>query len=265
MDLLSRIIKSKREEIAELKGSQPLSELKAMIADFPRPLGLAEAVRQNPPGIIAEIKRRSPSAGEFRSDLDQDEFIRLSRFYQAGGAAAISILTEKAFFGGSLGDLAAVKMEVRLPLLMKDFILDEYQLYLGRLMGADSVLLIVKILNNSRLGKFIGLARELGFEPLVEVHDEEEVERAVRAGAVLIGINNRDLQTLKTDLEVTRRLFTRVPTDRLVISESGIKTREEIESLWGLGVRGFLIGESLLKTRDPTQKLRELTGVKMVS
>ncbi len=260
MDLLEKIVKAKREEIAEARRFRTVSELKAMIADSPRPLSLPEAILNNPPGIIAEIKRRSPSAGQIQGGLDREGVANLSRLYAAGGAAAISILTEAQFFGGSAEDLAVVKQETRLPVLMKDFILDEYQLFFARAIGADSILLIARILEDSQLRVFLEQGRELGFEPLVEVHNREELARAIRAGAVLIGINNRDLQTLETDLAVTRGLLPGIPADRVVVSESGIKTRKEIEGLWGLGVRGFLIGESLLKARNPTQKLKKLTG-----
>jgi len=260
MDLLNKIVRAKRKEIAGAKRSRTVSELKAVIADSPRPLNLQEAILKNPPGIIAEIKRRSPSAGEIQGGLDREGVVQLSKLYAAGGAAAISVLTEAQFFGGSLEDLAAVKKETRLPVLMKDFILDEYQLLSARVIGADSILLIARILEDSQLRTFLEQGRELGFEPLVEVHDEKELARAIRAGAVLIGINNRDLKTLETDLAVTRSLLPGIPADRVVVSESGIKTRKEIEGLWGLGVRGFLIGESLLRARDPAQKLKELTG-----
>jgi indole-3-glycerol phosphate synthase len=265
MDLLDKIVEAKRKEIAGARKSRTISELQAMIADSPRPRSLPEAILNNPPGIIAEIKRRSPSAGEIRGGLDREGVLKLSRLYAAGGAAALSILTEAQFFGGSAEDLAAVKQETRLPVLMKDFILDEYQLLFARAIGADSILLIAKILEDVQLRMFLRQGRDLGFEPLVEVHNQEELARAIKAGAVLIGINNRDLKTLKTDLAVTRSLLPGIPADRVAISESGIKTREEIEVLWSLGARGFLIGESLLTARDPAQKMRELTGVKMVN
>ena len=265
MDLLNKIVEAKRKEIAEFRRSRPISELQAISAECPPTRSLLKAILTNPPGIIAEIKRRSPSAGSIRAGLDRKGVVNVSRFYEAGGAAAISVLTEAQFFGGSAEDLAAVKKETCLPVLMKDFILDEYQLFSARVCGADSVLLIARILEDSRLRMLLEKGRELGFEPLVEVHNEEELARAIQAGAVLIGINNRDLETLKTDLAVTRGLLPRVPSDRVAVSESGIKTREEIDDLWSRGARGFLIGESLLKARDPAKKLIELTGIKMVS
>ncbi|MDD5222721.1 MAG: indole-3-glycerol phosphate synthase TrpC, partial [bacterium] len=265
MDLLEKIVNAKRKEIAETRKSRTVAELQSMIADSPRPRSLPEAILNNPPGIIAEIKRRSPSAGEIQEGLDRDGVADLAGRYAAGGAAAISVLTETQFFGGSPKDLAAVKKETRLPVLMKDFILDEYQLLFARAIGADSILLIARILEDSRLRMLLERGRELDFEPLVEVHNREELARAIKAGAVLIGINNRDLQTLKTDLAVTRSLLPEIPRDRVAVSESGIRTREEIEVLWGLGARGFLIGESLLKAGDPAKKLRELTGKTPVS
>ena len=244
---LDRIIPAKRKEIEATQRSMPRGMLEDRIANSPVPPSFPGSILRFPPGIIAEIKRKSPSAGEIRRHADRGDVIRLAQTYERGGAAAISVLTDSQFFGGSWKDLEAVHAEVEVPVLMKDFIVDEYQLYLGRAAGAGSVLLIAGVLNDEELERFLALGRDLEMEPLVEVHSREELARAVKAGAVMIGINNRNLRTLHTDLQVTYNLVSEVPRDCLVVSESGIRTREEIESLWDRGVRGFLIGEALLR------------------
>jgi len=258
-DWLDRIIPAKHAEIEETRRNMPQAQLEDRIANSPVPDSLPGSILQSPPGIIAEIKRRSPSAGELRRDAGRTGLLELARAYRRGGAAAISVLTEKQFFGGSWEDLEAVRSAVDLPVLMKDFIVDEYQVFLGRAMGASSVLLIAKVLDDIRLKQFISLSRQLEMEPLVEVHSRGELARAAAAGSVLIGINNRNLGTLHTDLQVTYNLVSDVPRGSLVVSESGIRSREDVKGLWARGVRGFLIGEALLRHPHPEAKLREFT------
>jgi indole-3-glycerol phosphate synthase len=207
--------------------------------------------------LIAEVKRRSPGAGEIRPGLEPAV---LGRGYATHGAAAISVLTDGQYFGGSLGDLAAVKAATNVPILRKDFVIDPIQVSEARAAGADAVLLIARILDDAQLVSLRAAATSLGLTALVEVHDEVELERAVHAGAKVIGINNRDLATFKTDLAVTLRLLERVPPDAVVVSESGIRTRADVERLGQEGVHAVLVGEALLRAPDPAEAAHQLSG-----
>ena len=204
--------------------------------------------------VIAEVKRRSPSRGELRSALNPGA---LARVYREAGAFAVSVLTEPDHFGGSLGDLAAVRAAVDLPVLYKDFVIDPYQLWEARVGGADLVLLIAGLLGQ-RLGEYLRLSKEAGVEPLVEVHDREELDRALAAGARLVGINNRDLRSFRVDLAVSRDLLPHIPRDVVAVSESGLRTPADLEELAALGARAFLIGESVLTAADPGAALSDL-------
>lgn len=205
--------------------------------------------------IVAEVKRASPSQGLIRRDFDA---VALAREFAAAGASALSVLTEERFFQGSLEYLERIKEAVNLPLLRKDFVLDEYQVFEARSFGADAVLLIVALLDSSGLRQLLALAGSLSLDALVEVHTEEELSAALEAGAKLIGINNRDLKTFEVRLETTERLVPLVPPDILVVCESGIDSPERIEKFERLGVRAFLIGEALMHAPRPGEKLREL-------
>ncbi|MBI5252556.1 MAG: indole-3-glycerol phosphate synthase TrpC [Desulfomonile tiedjei] len=209
------------------------------------------------PGIhvIAEIKKASPSKGILKADLDP---VAMARSYEQGGASAVSVLTEEDHFQGSISVLGEVRGAASLPILRKDFILDPYQVLEARAAGADSFLLIAGLLDLSDLRMLTQLGRDYGMEPLVEVHDEPQLKTALDAGAKLIGINNRDLKTFHTDLNVSTRLAKLIPNDRIIVSESGIKNRADILHLADHGVRGFLIGESLVISDDPVAKLQEL-------
>jgi indole-3-glycerol phosphate synthase len=207
--------------------------------------------------VIAEIKRRSPSKGEIRADFDP---VGCAGSYADGGAAAISILTDARYFGGRLEFLEAVRSAVELPLLRKDFLIDPYQIDEARVNGADAVLLIVAALPGEELGRLRQRAVALGLDVLVEVHDEEELETALAAGADLVGINNRDLRSFETDLAVTERLAPLVPRHALIVSESGIFTQEQIRRLEGIGVHAFLVGEALMREADLGLALRRLRG-----
>lgn len=206
--------------------------------------------------IIAEIKKASPSKGVMKADLDPVFFARL---YEREGASAISVLTEEDHFMGSLLNMELATNSVKIPVMRKDFIFDPYQILQARAYGADSFLLIAAILEQGLLSDLTGYGRSLGMEPLVEVHDAEELDRALGAGAVLIGVNNRNLKDFSVTLNTTLDLMKNIPDDRIVISESGIKTRTDMDALLGAGVRGFLIGESIVTANDPAQKLREFT------
>jgi indole-3-glycerol phosphate synthase len=204
--------------------------------------------------IVAEIKRASPSRGWIRAECDPAE---IARAFANAGAAAISVLTEERFFHGSGEALRQVRRAVEVPLLRKDFVVDRYQLVEARALGADAVLLILALLEDGELEQFAGEAEELGLDVLAEVHDEVELRRALRAGARLIGINNRDLRTFETSLEVTERLARCAPDDALLVAESGIETPADLARLERCGVRAFLIGEALMRAEQPGQRLRE--------
>jgi len=209
--------------------------------------------------VIAECKRRSPSRGVLAAQYDP---VAIARQYEAGGAAAISVLTEPTFFDGALEHLAAVRQAVTLPLLRKDFIVEEYQLLEARAIGADAALLIVAALEQSELVRLQQRARELGLAALVEVHDEEELSRAIDAGAQIIGVNNRNLRTLAVDVSASRRLGARIPANVVGVSESGLKNRADLEELAGQGYRAFLIGERFMTAPNPAQAIAELIGVR---
>jgi len=253
---LEEILDGVRSRTAERAGRLDRPELERRAALSPVPRDFRAALTgSRPPRIIAEIKRASPSRGPIRPGLDP---VGTARGYQEAGAAAISVLTESGFFRGSLADLAAVKTAVSLPVLQKEFILEEYQIFEGRAAGADAILLITAILPADRLAGLYRLSRDLGLAPLVEVHDERELETALALGAELIGINNRNLKSLEVNLETGRRLLSLIPPDRTAIIESGLKTREKIGEFLRLGARAFLIGESLLSRPDPAAALREM-------
>jgi len=252
---LEKILEGKKEEVAGQKGLLPLSDLKRRLAEIPSPLDFREAVRSRACALIAEVKRSSPSKGRIREDFDP---VAIARIYAENGAAAVSVVTETRFFEGHPSFLAQIRKSVQVPLLRKDFIIDSYQIYEGRLLGADAVLLIARILEVPRLREFVGLSSELGLSSLVEIHDEADLEKAVSAGANVIGINNRDLSTFATDLGVSLRLAPLVPSGALVISESGIRSRGDIDRLLAVGIHGVLVGETLMRERDVAGKMKEL-------
>jgi indole-3-glycerol phosphate synthase len=255
MAFLSEIVAHKRTEVEARKRARPLAELcrpaRPGLRDF------AAALRR--PGIsaIAEIKRRSPSKGPLREDLGVE---RIARSYQQNGAAALSVLTEQRFFGGSEGDLRLAREATELPVLRKDFTIDEYQIHEARQIGADAILLIVRILSDAQLRDYLLLARELRLAVLVEVHDEQELGRAAACGAEIIGVNSRDLDTFVVNLDTALRLKVCVPAGCITVAESGIRTRDDVKRLEDAGYDAILVGEALLRARDPGGKLAELLG-----
>lgn len=255
--ILDEIMASKADELRGVKERVPLNELLSNLSDLPLTRDFAAALKAEGVNIIAEVKKASPSKGIIREDFDP---VEIALAYEANGAAAISILTESAFFMGSLDFLDGIRERVALPLLRKDFIFDQYQLVEARVHGADAVLLIAAVLDDDSLKTLLEGAAELGLSTLVEVHNEMELERAVSSGAVVIGINNRDLKTFVTDIETTLRLIRLVPDDCVIVSESGINTRGDIESLKSAGAHAFLIGEALMREPLPGVKLAELLG-----
>lgn len=255
---LARILARKAREIEARKRRVPLRQLEELIAEQSLPLDLASALKGDRVQLIAEIKRASPSRGLIRRDLDP---VALARVYADNGAAAISVLTEAQHFQGSLEDLVAIGQALedrRTPLLRKDFVFDPYQIYESRAYGADSLLLIAAILNGNQLHELLSLSHDLGMQCLVEVHNRAELERAILTQAKIIGINNRDLDTFEVDLTTTMQLRSLIPGDRIVVSESGIREREDMQRLRRCGVDAVLIGEALAAADDVAAKIREL-------
>jgi indole-3-glycerol phosphate synthase len=256
---LEKVIAIKREEINSRKTSSSLKEMMEKISELPSPRDLTKSILRNGPmALIAEIKKASPSAGIIHDSVDLG---RIACAYQAGRASAISVLTEAHFFQGALSHLRQVQKAVSLPVLQKDFIIDPFQIYEGRMAGGDAILLIAAILSPRQLREFSELAGSLGLVPLVEVHDEEDLEKILGLDLPLIGINNRNLKTLEVNLETTFRLIKKICQGATVISESGIKNRKEVERLQEAGVRGILVGEVLMRSPDPAFKIQELLSL----
>lgn len=257
--ILDDILKRKREEVAERRRKLPLEELRERAAAAPPQRDFRRALAERDDvALIAELKRRSPSAGVIRADFDPTA---IATAYHAAGAAALSVLTDADFFGGQLEHLADARAATPLPVLRKDFIIDPYQLWEARAAGADAVLLIVRILTDAQLAEYLALADALGMAALVEVHSLREAERGLRSGAAIIGINNRNLATMTVDLSTTPLVARELPRDRIIVSESGIASRRDVELLAANGVNAVLVGESLLRSADLARAARSLVGV----
>jgi indole-3-glycerol phosphate synthase len=253
---LEKVSRIKKEEISKRKALLALEDLEKKIGHLPPPRDFLKAISQNGPvALIAEIKHASPSAGVIKEEVNLQRAITA---YESGGASAISVLTEAHFFKGDLSHLREVKGATTLPVLQKDFILDPFQIYEGRAEGADAILLIASLLEKEELRDFVDLARKLEMFPLVEVHHEDDLEKALALDLPLIGINNRDLRTLEVDLKTTLRLRKAIPSETKVISESGIRNSEDVRLLKEAGVNGILVGEILMRSPDPASKIREL-------
>ena len=255
--ILDRLVEAKFVRLEAAKSQVSLRSITehARTATTPRQSFSKALRRSDRINIIAEIKKQSPSKGIIRADFDPGW---IAESYERGGAAALSVLCEEDFFGGSLSHLTGIRDRVDLPLLRKDFIFDEYQVFEALLAGADAILLIVAILDHQLLSKLIGLANELGLDSLVEVHDETEMQRAIAAGASTIGVNNRDLTTFAVNLEVSYRLARAAPSDTLLVSESGINSIKDINRLRAAGFNAFLVGEHLMRAKDPGEALKSL-------
>ena len=252
MSFLSEIIERKRQRLASAKRNVPLDDFERR----PDPHRLRQALLNDRINIIAEFKRRSPSKGVIRAGSDLEQ---IAKSYEAGGAVAISVLTEEDYFSGSLDDLRQVKKSVDLPALRKDFIFDEYQIYESAAAGADAVLLIVAALDDNQLVSLRKLAEdELGMDALIEVHTREEMQRAIACGANIIGVNNRNLHTFEVSLETSLSLAKEAPRGALLISESGLNNSTDLARLRDAGYHGFLIGESLMRSQNPGAALRDL-------
>jgi len=258
MSILDDIVRDKREEVARRRAGVPLDELERASRELPPPRDFERALRRAPGrvALIAEVKRASPSRGLLAAGVEP---AALARTYAAAGAAAVSVLTDAKYFQGSLEDLTAVRAVVDVPLLRKDFTLDEYQVWEARAAGADAVLLIVAMLTPARLRDLRATAEELGLAALVECHTAAELEIALTLGSRVIGINNRDLTTFETRLETTLALMARIPAGPVVVSESGFLTGADVRRVVAAGVHAVLVGEGLVRAPDVPAKVRELT------
>jgi indole-3-glycerol phosphate synthase len=258
-DILKRILARKAEEVAARAASLPLAELRGQLAAAPRPRGFARAIeariQAGGAAVIAEIKKASPSKGVLREDFSPAQ---IARSYELGGATCLSVLTDVDFFQGADEYLEQAWAACSLPVLRKDFMIDPYQVYESRGLGADCILLIVAALDDARLHELCDLARELEMDVLVEIHDEQELERALRLNSRLVGINNRDLRSFETRLQTTLELKERVPADRILVTESGIHTPGDVSLMRQNGVHAFLVGEAFMRADDPGARLAEL-------
>ena len=255
MSRLDSIIAQTREALVSRKDAVAFEELEGQVGSLPQRRAFAQSLGAPGMSLIAEHKRRSPSAGAIREDLDLAEVVSA---YERGGASALSILTEESNFGGSLEDLRAAKVASSLPVLRKDFIVDSYQVVEAAVAGADAILLIVAALSPSELAELSEYADSLGLDVLTEVHDAHEVDIALEAGAHIIGINNRDLKDFSVDLQRTYDLLSDVPAGKIVVAESGIKSRAQVESLEDVGVDAVLVGETLMRSDDLQLAAKEL-------
>ncbi len=257
MTILDTILAHKRQEVAEAELRVPLSQLEKQLSGAPPVRSFRHALQRadGRVAVIAEVKKASPSKGVLREDFDP---LHIARDYAEHGASAISVLTDERFFQGHLHYLRAIRQQVDVPLLRKDFLISRYQVVEARVAGADAVLLIVAALTDAELRELIAFTRELGMDALVEVHTEVELQRALDAGAVIIGINNRDLTTFDTTLEVTERLAPMIPPGSIIVSESGIDTAEDVRRVAQAGAHAVLVGESLMRAEDVGEKLRVL-------
>jgi len=254
--ILDKIVETKKEEVAQAKREKPLAVLQGLIDELPPCRNFKAAISGTSCAIIAEVKCASPSRGRLVENFDP---LKIAAAYEQNGAAAISVLTDEKYFKGRKEYLTQIKKEVKLPLLRKDFIIDPYQIFESRVIGADAVLLIVRTLG-ARIGEFIGIAGQLGLAALTEVHTAAELEIAQAAGAGIIGINNRNLDTFATDINTCKELARLIPAGIVTVAESGIKNRRDIESIMSSGISAFLIGETLVTSSDIGSKLKEFRG-----
>jgi len=258
-DILDAILARKREDVAARSARVPLAEVIARAAGADAPRGFADAIARRigagAPAVIAEVKKASPSKGLIRADFEP---AAIARSYEAGGAACLSVLTEVDFFQGSDAYLQQARAACALPVLRKDFTVDPYQVYEARALGADCILLIVAALEDARLAELTAIAMDLGMDVLVEVHDIDELERAIQVPAPLLGVNNRNLRSFEVSLDTTLALRDAVPRDRILVTESGIATPADVQRMRAAGVDTFLVGEAFMREPDPGAGLRRL-------
>ncbi len=258
-DILERILARKREEIAERRRRVGQRELEQRLDSASPPRGFVEALRRRrasgQPAVIAEIKKASPSRGVIRADFDPPA---IARSYERGGAACLSVLTDVDFFQGADDDLVGARAACNLPVIRKDFIIDPYQVVEARAMGADCILLIVAALDQPQLDALYRQARDLGLDVLVEVHDREEMLRALELGLTMVGVNNRDLRRFETRLDTSLELLDLLPDEVFMVTESGIHSREDVRRLRAAGIDAFLVGEAFMRAEDPGEELARL-------
>ncbi|MGB7787074.1 MAG: indole-3-glycerol phosphate synthase TrpC [Salinimicrobium sp.] len=254
MNILDKIAAHKREEVAERKEEMPLEILKSLPLFGRKSLSLSENLRKSPAGIIAEFKRRSPSHPNLNLEADVEQ---VTSAYEKAGAAGISVLTDEEFFGGSEDDLILARETVKIPILRKDFMIDEYQIYEAKALGADVILLIAALLSPKQIKAFSETAKKLGLEVLLEVHNEEELENALFETIDMIGVNNRNLKTFEVDLNTSKNLAEKIPSQYVKVSESGISKISSILELQKCGFQGFLIGGNFMGTKDPAKSASE--------
>lgn len=260
MSVLDKIVATKLKEVAAAKELQAESYLRELASSSPAPRNFFAALSSGPPiKLIAEVKKASPSAGLIRENFDP---VELAKIYEAHGASCLSVLTDREYFQGDLAYLTAVKQAVQIPVLRKDFIIDPYQVYEARAAGADAVLLIAECLDDCKLRSLHNLIVDLGMTPLVELYDEANLKRVFDAGATLIGVNNRDLRTMVTDLNHTLKLRSKIPSQCALVAESGIKTHADVARLQSAGVDAILVGESLMRQEDLGRAVDALLGKK---
>ena len=255
-NILQKIIENKQKELLKTKKDMPLNKLYAtaksnmhIIRDF------KTAISTNKINLIAEIKKASPSKGNLCSDMDIEKYAKL---YESSGAAAISVLTENKFFKGNIHYLKKISTLVNIPILRKDFIIDPYQIFESKFYGADAILLIAAILNDNTLTEFLSVCKTLKLAALVEVHNQEELERVLNTDAEIIGINNRDLETFEIDLKTTKNLAAMIPNDKIIVSESGIFTKDHVDFVKRERANAILVGEAIVKNKNPEIKIKEL-------
>ncbi|MEA3329051.1 MAG: indole-3-glycerol phosphate synthase TrpC [Candidatus Omnitrophota bacterium] len=256
--ILNKILSQKRKEIEEAKAKVSQKGLIEKKSDFPGRRDFKSAIsKAHQINLIAEIKKASPSRGIIREDFNP---VRIAQLYQNSAARAISILTDQQFFKGSLDYLNQVRQVVTLPILRKDFIIDEYQIYQSALAGADAVLLIAAILSGEELNRFLSVASGIGLDVIVEIHSEKDIEKLSQTDPLIIGINNRDLVSFEVNLDTTERLIRLLPKGKIIISESGVKTHQDVMKLKSLGVNAVLIGEGFMESEDISAKVKEVMG-----
>ena len=256
--ILDKIVQEKKKEVQEAKENISLEELKEKASSVSGLRSFKEAISKSDRiNLIAEIKKASPSKGVLRKNFNP---VEIAKAYEASGAAALSILTDKKFFQGDIAYLQSVRDAVSLPILRKDFIIDQYQIYQSLCAGADSILLIAQILSDAQLREFSDICAGLKLDALCEVHNKEDLDKVLKANCAVIGINNRNLQTFEENLEVTAQLIEKIPKDKIVVSESAIKTAKDVKYLQGLGMHAVLIGEAFMCSSDIASKVKELMG-----
>jgi indole-3-glycerol phosphate synthase len=257
-DVLARILATKADEVAARSAERPRAEVRASALEAAPARGFFAAIRtrldRGEPAVIAEVKKASPSKGLIRPDFDP---AAIARSYRAGGATCLSVLTDRDYFRGSEADLVDARAACDLPVLRKDFMIDPWQIWESRALGADCVLLIVAALDDVMLARLAATAAEAGLDVLVEVHDEAELDRALALDLPLVGINNRDLRTFETSLATSERLHARIPPGRISVAESGIHTREDVARMRRAGIHAFLVGEAFMREEDPGRALAE--------